>query len=37
MPASNERRPRSAEFNAGAGGPLLALKTVNGGVQVKRR
>ena len=37
MPASNEKRPRSAEFNAGAGGPLLALKTVNGGVHVKRK
>ncbi|MBM3764884.1 MAG: hypothetical protein FJW32_05795 [Acidobacteria bacterium] len=37
MPATNEKRPRSAEFNAGAGGPLLALKTVNGGVSLKRR
>lgn len=37
LPQSNERRPRSVEFSAGAGGPLLALKTINGGVTVKRR
>jgi len=31
-----ERRPRSIDFNIGAGGPAITLKTNNGGVNIKR-
>lgn len=34
--ASRERRPRNIDFNIGAGGPAISVKTNNGGVHIQR-
>lgn len=36
MPITDEKRPRTADFNIGSGGPLLHVTTNNGQVRLKR-